>query len=424
MFPAMGGAKRPKIIAVVGRQAAGKSDLCRTLINSHATAVRGQLSNVLLVDLDSTHQEFNLDGQISTTTFDGPILGPPFIAHLYGNDATPYRSLRCHTMSPYALQQDEHHFVACARDLLSTCLQHASSRLSSPSSPPTIIVKFPELSQGFSSTVNTALLTVLQPSSVLVLARGRQILLSDISSVCPAGTLQELSPQDPFISTRTTDELREMSLLAQFHRIANLPDMPLVYRKPLCVSYSKANPDFLAIACYPDLPPPRKLSKLLTASIISVTLLDLDVASSLKTGQEARSGLPYIEHENGHQTPYFDPNKSQLIGVAFVRAVDEARQMLELLPISGELGRMPSNQLVLVHGYFETSKSLLTESSYWQEQLSDVSKPYEGFIDDSVSMLNRDVMTPYIDIVRDDQDTVEGEARWKSRKFNSGGSAS
>lgn len=433
--------EKPHIVAVVGTTAAGKFRVSQTLLNNavNTTGIGQLATQVYSVDLDPEAQASNLHGQVSASVHLQSYIGPSFITGSYsnGNEAWDDNRLRAHDVPdllhlkddlrahafPNLLQQKgEQHMITCATNLLSACLRHAASQDTHTPLSPTIVLSFPDISQGHGSMMTLALLKALQPHEVFVVARGPPKVIEDVASACTPGSLHVLEPltSSAMSHARTVDETRDMHLLASAHTKHETVDKPLAHRRPLCISYARNRQDFLAVAFYPDLPPLGKLTDLLSVSLISVVLLEDAARFRLPIAREKQSEIPYIECGTGRSTPRLDPATTHLLGVALVRAVDLQRQVLELVPISGDLeyDLLGTSQVVLVHGCFDASRAIISEETYWRGQVA-VDRSPAGQLDDSVPGGREAEDAPYLEMMIREQDLKE--ARWKSRKFNMGG---
>ena len=154
--------------------------------------------------------------------------------------------------------------------------------------------------------------------------------------------------------------------------------------------------------------PSGKLAELLNVSLISIVLVeDSAYMDTFQISRDVESDIPYLEHN----AP-LDPTKSRLIGVALIRGISKRRQCLQILsPLPAAVlskDALPPERTLLVHGCFEMPKALLLEQSH-----------YDSFMD---TTRTRQGPAPFIEVdAGEDVNKKEGEARWRSRRFNMGG---
>lgn len=307
-----------------------------------------------------------------------------------------------------------------------------------------MLIKMPDLSQGFGSAVNLSLLKLIKPSHIYFMARGTPRLLENVAEAVPSAKFCVLPPLEPPIQLRSDDELYDMRMIAEFHRgrttsgDASWDTTPITERPPFCASFAKTRRDFFAVLCLPTPQPKGRLADILNASLVSIVFVkDRTYVSSLDVDDEPESGIPFVTRIGEQAAALLDPRKSSLLGVALVRGVNTRQQHLQLVLDPDILSNLKAlkGSIILVHGCHDTPRALLLEEQYHREWMQ-TNQQADGLIDDSPdtyntaverdwtssSLQSRTAPGPYLEV--DDGSggsKKEGEARWKSRKFNMGG---
>ncbi|KAF2096339.1 hypothetical protein NA57DRAFT_42664, partial [Rhizodiscina lignyota] len=427
-----------QVIAVIGPKSSGKSVISKALLNSHLTRLREPFQALFFIDLDHASQELSLHGQITAYLVQKPLLGPAY-THMYAHESKAFEIIRAHPIPLNGPKDNEEHFIACALNLFQACLHSSSNTLSSSSlaSLP-IIIKFPSLQQGFSSAITMSLLRAVRPTHTISSARGPPKVLDDIALASSSGSLHEAASVQATSGSRTADELRDMHLLSWFHQSRDFgsstawSDVLLMSQKPLCVSYASESPDFAAVLCFPGSLPKGKLRSLLDASLISIVLVeDSDYMSSLDICYEGEDGIPYVNHQPGKYTTPLDPGKSRLVGVGLIRGISRETQHIQILSslALSTLDRetLPPERTLLVHGCFDLPKAILFEQMFYEASFDGEFRPGAQGNEETVqlddSLPARHIAAPYVEIDNgESRQRREGEAKWKSRRFNMGGS--
>lgn len=415
-------------IAVVGAKGSGRSALCRVLSNAHVTR-RQPNTPVVLLDLDPVYPMFSLHGQISAYSIRGPVIGPSYtVVDSPSGPSTSVQIIRSHCVPPNACRDDESGFMAAARELFAPCVNVAT-----PAS--LVLVRMPEFAPGSNSAVVVSLLQHIKPNQTLWMARGSTRCFDDVANATSPASLAVVPSAQGLEMQRSADELHDMLVLSVFHQDrcdggrVSWNSTPLNAIPPVCVSFNESTPDFLAVVCLPTLLSTNDLKDLLNASLVSIVLIaDSEYASALEIARETGSGIPFVRRIAGQKTFHLDPQRSKLLGVALVRGVDTRHQHLRLIvpPQHEEAITMHARRpprLVLVHGCLDTPKSLLLEEQHLHA--SKTTRTYDGksgcgYVD---PLSGKSVAAPYIEVERGSEEggKKEGEAKWKSRKFNTGG---
>lgn len=121
LCPANG--SKDQIIFVCGRRNAGKSTLCRGLVNRKLCPIEVPLdaqdavSAVYYLDLDPGQCEFTPQGQVSLVRVMRPLFGPPY-SHPFGDEPGAMRIIKTHCLSSNRYDEDEQRYMDCCLDLM------------------------------------------------------------------------------------------------------------------------------------------------------------------------------------------------------------------------------------------------------------------------------------------------------------------
>jgi polynucleotide 5'-kinase involved in rRNA processing len=411
------------VIAVVGSRGSGRGTLCTALANAYVSK-RHSNKDIVLVDLDPLSPLFSLHGQVSAWAIRAPIIGPAYTLEGGRSGHRAIVLIRAHCLPPSSIRDNQSAYVAAAQELVDQCRNVASSEQ-------IIIVRLPELAQGFGNAANMSLLRLLAPTTTVYLTRGPPKSMEDIADTVASGSLILLPVSQATEPARSQEELHDMAALSIFHERANHDNTSqwdaslLACKSPLCVSFDSEAADFLGVVCLPTPIPSPSLPDLLNGSLVSiVTIEDERYLRNVEIDYEPETSIPFVRRFAGNEQYSLDPQKSRLIGVALVRGVSASKRHLQLIVPSifeEEVKRYAKRpkMILLVLGCVSMPKALLLEHEY----ASAYRRPHGNAMSDNITLIDslnaRFSNAPYVEM--DDKGEItkrEGEAKWKSRRFN------
>lgn len=346
---------------------------------------------ICILDLEFSHPIFGPPGQLSLVLLQEPLLGP---SYTNPTNTRQNKIIRAHAVSRGGYNDDSEYFIAAVKDLVS-CYNDLRLQDNDDVSSTRLIVKHPtwydpvelemsvEVAQFLDSNNPT------QHSNILCF-RDQGDALVAMRTASPKSDLHILdsrpadAPSQPTTSSLTASELHDMQLTSYFHSRFPSPSaplhwnpLPLSYHPPYTVSWSRSNPDFVAILKLgtPILPHPTLLRTLLTANLVHILVLHPTHASStLSQRTVLRSpgdDIPYFAAgQKGYSVP-FEPGSCETVGVALVVGMDLGTKCFWVVtPVAEEVLRaLPRGRTVLVVGGFEAPAWAVMEDEWFGEYL-------------------------------------------------------
>lgn len=413
---------------ICGPKGAGKSTFGRYLLNHLLTpapdGTSDNLDGIAFLDLDPGQPEFAPMGNIYLVHLREPCLGPPF-SHPNLNHSRYGKIIRCHHIGATSPKEDPDNYALAIMNLLN---QYRVLTATYPRCP--LIINFPGWIFGLGLEVATWIIRSTGLSDVVYMSeKGPTEVIEPLGQAASeAGvTLTTLPSQPVDMVTRSSAQLRSMQMQSYFHMTqseglldAFWNELPLLYNKPIYVSYSGPQPGIAGIMVLGIHYSPQVLRDIIDGSIVAVVAIEnasaipgnsenerrgdgasnseeeptdaldedrnedgedtsADETSTFQNGQRIKnllnenitrcpnSGLPYLFWGAGSCTP-LDANASHSLGLAYVRSVDVSAQRLELIsPISSSSIRGAISQgqsLVLVRGMIDSPDWAFSEEYY------------------------------------------------------------
>jgi polynucleotide 5'-hydroxyl-kinase GRC3/NOL9 len=380
---------KPTSVLVCGPKSSGKSTFSRLLSNRFLSAdeipgsTEKKARGIAFLDLDPGQPEYGPPGHLSLVYVSQLNLGPPYSHPLSMKGR--HEVIRAHSIAALSPASDPTLYMECVRNLL---VHYRSNLLAHKKCP--LIINTPGWVLGTGLEILVDIVGLARPAEIIYMSQdGPSNVVKALKDVCDSAPMLTLLPsQVTEYTARTPAHLRHMQAMSYFHvgdsEATSLywnPD-PLTSIPPFEVKYGGGKAGILGILCLGEHPPPNMLLETITGTLLSVVVVeDMTAITGPEIHQdEFYSGSPLILF-TPEKIPYlnpsrvlsqgrcsWDPTKTQTIGLALLRGVDERRQTLQLLtPISSqELMKLNQNgtTTVLISGKLDAPGWAYTEELY------------------------------------------------------------
>ena len=349
----------PLRVMAVGAKSAGKSTFNRLLFNTIVT--KQTIGRCQYLDLDPGQPEFGPPGQISLVEISAPVLGPPF-SHPASATSTTSRLIRSHTIAATSFRDDTSHYLACVRELL----RHVDGRQP-------LIVNSCGWVSGAGASVLATLASLMQLTDMVVMDPLEQSLVDSLTTNGRNTriTVHRIARQAPRPSSRTPAESRAMQTMAYFHHKprASSPrqeiwnSTALSSHRPWVVSYASSATGVHAIASYGQPPDSEFFHEVLDGAVVALVAVEDETAYPVL---RTTDGVPYISTSAIGIAQTLEPDTSECLGLALIRAIDTDTQTLQLVtPLSeASIARLMARKIILVRGAFDPPGWAYTEDLY------------------------------------------------------------
>ena len=393
--------KRPVAVMVCGPKGAGKSSFCRNISNSllsKGQVIQGRINKVAFIDLDPGQPELSPPGELSLVILQSCILGPPFT---HPTVTGGHELIRAHHFGYLSPKEDIDHYYRYALDLYNHYQQLVRSH-----GPCPLIVNCSGWIQGSGFEILANLIRNLSLTDVIYMSTSGPEEVIDALSEAATQTntsLHQLSSQASNVATRTAADLRMMQTVSYFHldeaEDGNLRwnPYPLTNQPPFVVHYAGPKQAIHAVMVLGDAQNPEFLGSILDGSVVSISVIEAETASSASNHEEDRRGargdderegsftadamqdVDDLEFEGSPKTPTLprtpegipyipathhiveplSPSHSYSLGQALIRSIDTRAQAFHILtPVPPcklvELHNHPNRKIILVRGRLDT----------------------------------------------------------------------
>lgn len=353
------------VLLVCGPKSSGKSTFTRIVTNKLVTEQAGTKKRtwpgVAVLDIDPGQPEFSPPGTISLVTLDEPNLSPPFCHPTLRSKHV----VRSHAVASISPASNLGHYKSCVLDLFS---RYKASHAKSP-----LIINTPGWVQGSGLGLLQDLISAICPAEVLYMSEdGPEDTVEGLRSACKsaaaAAALTTLPSQSGEYTSRTALHLRHMQTMSYFHAVDDNNDndaenkknknktagsyagtrwdpAPLASTPPWLLRYSGADSALLGVMCYGYQPEPELLAEAIDGTVLAIVEIEDHKAFASATAANNNNNNNRIPpppqdlaSPTPQQIPYLrgaaplDPTYSRCLGLALVRGVDAARNLLALSP--------------------------------------------------------------------------------------------